>query len=109
MSPPRFVHRRITAEQFRSELDHHGITVAGFARLWCQNLTRVKRWANGQEDIPPWIPIALTAMRADGAMGLIRTAAASMIELDRLRPELGPFPYQALRNMPEDADEEETA
>lgn len=106
MSPPRFVHRRITHQQFRSELAHHGITVAGFARLWCQNLTRVKRWANGDEDIPPWIPIALTAMRAEGAMGMIRTAAAAMIELDRARPELGPFPYQTLRDMPADYEDE---
>lgn len=109
MSPPRFVHRRITADQFRAELDHHGITVAGFARLWCQNLTRVTRWANGQEDIPTWIPIALTAMRAEGAMGMIRAAAAAMIEQDRFRPELGPFPYQTLRDMPDDVDETESA
>lgn len=106
MSPPRFVHRKITAEQFKAELDHHDISVASFARIWCQNLTTVARWANGQQDIPTWVPIALTAMRAEGAMGLIRTAAAAMIEQDRLRPELGDFPYQKAREMPADLEEE---
>lgn len=107
MSPPRFVHRKITAEQFLDELEHHDITPATFARIWCQNLAQVKRWANGAQDIPSWVPIALTAMRADGAMGLIRTAAAAMIEQDRLRPELGAFPYQAMRELPRDMEIEE--
>lgn len=102
MSPPRFVHRRITPEQFKAELDHHNISLAGFTRIWCQNLTRVSRWSTGQEDIPTWVPIALTAMRMEGAMRTLRDGAAAMIEFDRMHPELGQFPYKKLRDMPED-------
>lgn len=99
MSPPRFAHRYITADEFKKELEHHDITLGGFARLWCQNLRTVKRWATGEKDVPTWVPIALTAMRAEGAMGMIRTAAAAMIEEDRARPELGKFPYKTLREI----------
>lgn len=107
MAPPRFVHKKISSDQFKTELERQGLTVPAFARIWCQNLATVKRWANEGNDIPTWVPIALTMMTLPGAHGTARTAAAAMIEQDRLHPELGSFPYQKLRQMPADAEAED--
>jgi hypothetical protein len=52
------------------------------------------------------VPIALTLLTLPEVKGTARMAAAAMIELDRLHPELGPFPYQKLRQMPADVDAE---
>jgi hypothetical protein len=107
MAPPRFKHKKITADEFTAELSRQGMTVSSFARIWCQNLSTVKRWANEGNDIPTWVPIALTMMTLPQAHGTARMAAAAMIEEDRLHPELGAFPYQKLRQMPEDVDRED--
>ena len=109
MSPPRFVHKRITASDFTAELKRQDISLPSFTRIWCQNLTTTTRWANGQQDIPTWVPIALTMMTLPNALGTARMAAAAMIEKDTLRPELGSFPYQRARQLPEDIEREEKA
>ncbi|WLA80316.1 hypothetical protein [Bradyrhizobium elkanii] len=106
MSPPRFVHKKITADEFNAELDRQGVSLQTFTRIWCQNLTTTTRWANGQNDIPTWVPIALTMMTLPNAMSTARTAAAAMIEKDTLNPQLGDFPYQRARQLPADADRE---
>lgn len=103
MSPPRFVHKKITADEFNTELDRQGVILQTFTRIWCQNLTTTTRWANGQNDIPTWVPIALTMMTLPNAMSTARTAAAAMIEKDTLNPQLGAFPYQRARQLPADA------
>jgi hypothetical protein len=61
MSPPRFVHKKISAAQFNAELARQNLSLPAFTRIWCQNLTTTTRWGNGQQDIPTWVPIALTA------------------------------------------------
>ncbi len=106
MSPPRFVHRKITATEFNQELANQNLSLGAFTRIWCQNLTTTTRWANGQNDIPTWVPIALTLMRVPGAMSSARAAAGAMIEEDTLNPQWGKFPYAKARMLPEDADEE---
>lgn len=106
MTAQRFVHKRITSTEFTAELARQNLSLPAFTRIWCQNLTTTTRWANGQNDIPSWVPIALTLMTLPNAMGTARTAAAAMIEKDTLRPELGPFPYQRARQLPEDVDQE---
>jgi hypothetical protein len=106
MTAQRFVHKRITSTEFNAELARQRVSLPAFTRMWCQNLTTTTRWANGQNDIPTWVPIALTLMTLPNALGTARTAAAAMIEKDTLRPELGPFPYQQARQLPADADEE---
>src|SRR4051812_36904838 len=106
MSPPRFSHKRITPDEFKAELDRQGLTLPAFTRIWCQNLTTTTRWANGQQDVPTWVPIALTMMTLPGGMGTARMAAAAMIEADTLNPQLGPFPYMRGRTLPVDVDQE---
>ncbi|MCH2220205.1 MAG: hypothetical protein MK097_07770 [Dechloromonas sp.] len=107
MSPPRFVHRKISAEDFKAELARQNLSVGAFARIFCQNLSTVTRWANGYQDIPTWVPIALTILTVPDAHRTARTAAAAMIVEDRLHPELGQYPYQKLRGLPEDVEAEE--
>jgi hypothetical protein len=106
MTAQRFTHRRISATEFKHELEQQGISLRTFTRIWCQNLSTTMRWANGQNDIPTWMPIALTMMTVPNAMGAARTAAAAMIEKDTLNPHLGDFPYQRARQLPADEDEE---
>lgn len=102
MSPPRFVHKRISSEEFNAELARQNLSLPAFTRIWCQNLTTTTRWGNGQQDIPTWVPIALTMMTLPGAMSMARRAAAAMIEADTLNPQLGSFPYQRAREGPEE-------
>ncbi|WP_027578456.1 hypothetical protein [Bradyrhizobium sp. Ai1a-2] len=111
MAPPRFIHRKISGADFDTELARQGLTRKSFARVFCQNLVTVNRWGrekDGQvQDIPTWVPIALTLLTVPNALGTARMAAAAMIQADRLHPELGEFPYQKLRQMPADADVED--
>lgn len=102
MTAQRFVHRRLSAAEFRNELKAQDVSLRTFTRIWCQNLTTTTRWANGQNDIPTWVPIGLTLMTIPGAMGIARKAAAAMIEKDTFHPHLGDFPY--LRARQEDVD-----
>lgn len=104
MTAQRFVHRRISATEFTAELARQNLSLPAFTRIWCQNLSTTTRWANGQQDIPTWVPIALAMMCVPGAMATARTAAAAMIERDTLNPHLGAFPYLQARQMPEDED-----
>jgi hypothetical protein len=106
MSPPRFVHKRITGSDLDSELTRYGMTRKTFARIFCQNLVTVNRWGRNGQDVPTWVPIALTMLTLPNAIGTVRMAAAAMIEQDRLRPELGAFPYQKLRTLPEDSEKD---
>lgn len=104
MSPPRFTHKRITADEFNAELARQNLVLPAFTRIWCQNLTTTTRWANGERDIPTWVPIALTVMGTRMGNIAARQAAAAMIEKDNLNPQWGDFPYLRAREMPEDDD-----
>ena len=106
MSPPRFKHKKISGIELDSELTRLGLTRKSFCRIFCQNIVTVNRWGRDGDGVPGWVPIALTLLTLPNALGTARMAAAAMIEEDRLRPELGPFPYQKLRALP-DADEED--
>jgi hypothetical protein len=101
---PRFIYRRLTAEEFNAELDRQNMTIPSFARIFGVNLKTAEKWA-AAGDIPPWVPIAMTLLSAAGALGLARMAAADFIERDNLRPELGAFPYKKLRDLPADAEQ----
>jgi len=102
MSPPRFTHKRITADDFKTELARQNLSLPAFTRIWCQNLSKTKRWANGYDDIPTWVPIALKLMTLPDAMRTARGAAAAMIEKDTLNPQWGDFPYLRGREVMED-------
>jgi hypothetical protein len=103
LMPARFTYRRLTAEEFNAELDRQSMTIPSFARIFGVNLKTAEKWA-AAGDIPPWVPIAMTLLTPEGSLGLARMAAARFIERDNLRPELGDFPYLALRELPADAE-----
>jgi hypothetical protein len=107
MTAPRFKHKRITGDEFRQELARQNIDPRTFTRLWCQNWLTVHRWLRGEKDIPTWVPIALTTMTLPNARETLRVAAAAMIEQDTARPDLGAFPYKALRDVPADFEQGE--
>jgi hypothetical protein len=102
--PARFTYRRLTPLEFSTELGRQNMTIPTFARIFGVNLKTAERWA-AVGDIPPWVPIAMTLLSMEGALGLARMAAAEFIERDNLRPELGAFPYKAMREMPNDFEQ----
>jgi hypothetical protein len=95
---PRFVWRRLSADEFKSELRDQGVSIGKFTRLWGQNIRRVKLWTSGEEDVPTWVPMALATMRVPGVRETLSEVVAQMIQQDREHPELGEYPYQKLRD-----------
>lgn len=104
--PARFTYRRLTPLEFSTELGRQNMTIQTFARIFGVNLKTADKWGS-IGDIPPWVPIAMTLLTQDGALGLARMAAADFIERDNLRPDLGAFPYKALRDVPADFEQGE--
>src|SRR5688572_24740550 len=100
----RFVWRRLNADEFNSELRFQGVSLGKFTRLWGQNITKVRRWSKGEEDIPTWIPMALAAMRVPNVRETLSAVVAQMIKLDNDHPKLGELPYLKIRSgmAPED-------
>lgn len=101
--PARFTYRRLTADEFIAELHRRDMSIPSFARIFGVRLETAERWA-ASGDIPPWVPIALTLMSLEGGLGTARMAAATFIQTDNLRPELGAFPYQNRRELPPDLE-----
>jgi hypothetical protein len=94
---PRFEYDRLTADQFRAGLRDADMTPQTFARIFGVQLKRVEDWLiNG--DIPPWVAPVLRMLLVPAAVAAARAAAADMIRVDNLRPELGAYPFRALRD-----------
>ena len=102
---PRFVYRRLTSQEFNKALEEQGLPWQAFARIFGVNLNTVRKWVAGTEDVPRWVPTALTLLTLPNALGTARMAAAAFIEKDNRRPELGDFPYLKDRSLPADADQ----
>ena len=47
---------------FRNDLKAAGMSLQGFARYTGANERTVRRWATGDQDIPPWVPVMLTLL-----------------------------------------------
>ncbi len=52
----------MTAGEFRAALAAVGYTQRGFAAFTGSNERTVRRWALGEQDIPPWVPVMLALM-----------------------------------------------
>ena len=52
----------MTAPDFRAALARLGMTQRAFARYVCANERTVRRWAEGAQDIPGWVPVMLSLM-----------------------------------------------
>ncbi len=102
---PRFTYRRLTDKEFTLELARRNMTPGAFARIFGVNLNTANRWASGELDIPPWVPIALTLLSLEGGLGTARMAAAAFIAADNAYPERGDFPYLRERELPADVEQ----
>jgi hypothetical protein len=78
----------VTADEFRDALAALGHTQRGFAAFTGSNDRTVRRWALGEQDIPPWVPVMLGLMGAPastpasgpGAPGGIARSAATVTD-----------------------------
>lgn len=53
---------RITAHEFREGLARLDMSLREFARYTGADERTVRRWAGGEQDIPPWVPVMLELM-----------------------------------------------
>lgn len=70
------------------------MTPQTFARIFGARLEVVERWLAGTQDIPPWTAPVLRMLQVPAAVAAARAAAAEMIRVDNLRPELGDYPFR---------------
>jgi DNA-binding transcriptional regulator YiaG len=52
----------MTAADFRAVIARLGYGQRGFAEYVGANERTVRRWASGEQDIPPWVPVILGLM-----------------------------------------------
>jgi len=52
----------MSAPDFRAALARLGMTQRAFARYVRANERTVRRWAEGAQDIPGWVPVMLALM-----------------------------------------------
>ena len=53
----------VTSDNFRAALTALGMTQRGFASYVGSNERTVRRWAEGTQDIPQWVPVMLALLR----------------------------------------------
>lgn len=59
----------MTAHEFRAALARLGYTQRAFARFVQANERTIRRWAEGSQDIPGWVPVMLGLMGGRVAEG----------------------------------------
>lgn len=90
---PRFEYKRMTGEELRTELLDMAMPVFAFARIFGVRPQTVKKWLRDENDIPPWVHVALGLLRLEGALSEARQLAAEHIIRDNQRPGAGEFPF----------------
>lgn len=92
----RYDYRRMTADDFRADLDNIGMPPMAFGRIFGFEEKRIRQWMSGEQDVPIWVfPVMQILKNVPGAIPEARQAAAEMIVKDNFRPEDGPFPFLA--------------
>lgn len=84
----------MTGNEFHKTLDMLGLPHRSFARIFGVNPKTVERWLAGQQDIPPWVRIALRLLSLRGALVEARQEAGEHIIRDGDHPERGDYPYK---------------
>lgn len=54
------------SDEFNIALKNCNLSQGDFGRLTGSNRKRIMQWADGTEDIPPWVPVLFAAMVAGG-------------------------------------------
>lgn len=104
---PRFEYTRMNGQELHETFVELGMPPYGFARIFGVKPDTVKKWLRDQQDIPPWVYVALSLLYVDGALGAARQAAAEHIKLDNRRPAAGEFPYLQGGDIMEASDDDE--
>lgn len=60
---------RMTASEFQAALRGLGFTLRGFAAYTGSNERSVRRWADGEQDVPRWTPVLLGLLTRLVALG----------------------------------------
>lgn len=91
----RFEIRRMTGDQFKAFLEETGMQHNTFARLFgIGEPALIEKWMRSEAEIPYWVyPVTCMLQECPTAIIVARQAAAEQISFDRLRPELGQFPF----------------
>ena len=104
---PRFEYTRMNGKELHETFAELGMPPYGFARIFGVKPDTVKKWLRDQQDIPPWVYVALSLLYVDGALGAARQAAAEHIKVDNRRPAAGEFPYLQGGDIMEGSDDDE--
>ncbi|RWC91671.1 MAG: hypothetical protein EOS72_03175 [Mesorhizobium sp.] len=104
---PRFEYARMNGKELHETLTEIGMPPYGFARIFGVKADTVKKWLRDQQDIPPWVYVALSLLHVDGALGAARQAAAEHIKKDNKRLSAGEFPYMQGGDFMEGSDDDE--
>jgi transcriptional regulator with XRE-family HTH domain len=57
----------MTADELREALAALGYSQRGFADFTGSNERTVRRWACGEQDIPPWVPVVIRLLQRERA------------------------------------------
>jgi len=57
----------MTADEFREAIAALGQSQRGFAAYTGSNERTVRRWALGEQDIPPWVPVLIRLLEQQRA------------------------------------------
>ncbi|TIR24002.1 MAG: hypothetical protein E5X34_13180 [Mesorhizobium sp.] len=104
---PRFEYSRMNGTELHETFTELGMPPYGFARIFGVKPDTVKKWLRDQQDIPPWVYVALSLLYVDGALGAARKAAAEHIKFDNKRPAAGEFPYLNGGDLLEGSDDDD--
>jgi hypothetical protein len=70
----RYKYNRMTPKDFSGDLNSLGLSAGQFSRLSGARYERVLKWLDGQEDIPPHVPVMLALLELPGAMAQAQRA-----------------------------------
>ena len=75
--PPKT--KRLTGGEFAAALDTHDLSQREFCRITGASGKKVMQWADGSEDIPPWVAVFFAMAAVPGALDAARREAESRL------------------------------
>lgn len=78
--PPRYQYLRMEPVDLSDDLNKIGITAGQFSRISGARYERVKKWIDGKEDIPPFVPVLCALLKLPGALAAAKATVDFYIE-----------------------------